>query len=97
MYKPNKLKSNPKPIKQEKKKKKKIRFLSIKREAMNKIYIQKRKVFLEANPSCQMKLLDCTYNATDVHHSVGRVGELLTDETKFIAACRSCHSKHHNK
>ncbi len=82
---------DPKPEKKEKKKRKKIRPLSIKREKQNKEYLAKRKIHLEANPNCQLKLEGCTFTATDIHHENGRIGDLLTNEEYFKSACRHCH------
>ncbi len=69
-----------------------IRFLSKKRAAQNVLYLKKRRIFMEQNNKCQAKLSRCTYWATDVHHPQGRLGDLLTDESKFIALCRNCHT-----
>ena len=65
---------------------------SPKRMSQEREYSKKRKSFLLSSPLCQAKLPNtCTTHATDVHHMQGRIGKLLTDETKFLAVCRSCH------
>lgn len=68
-----------------------IRKLSVKRQLQNKEYLKLRKVFLEENPFCQAKLKNCTFEANQIHHQMGRVGLLLTDTTNFLAVCHQCH------
>ncbi|KGE14587.1 hypothetical protein DI53_1616 [Sphingobacterium deserti] len=75
-----------------KKQAKPIRFLSKKRAAQNVLYLKKRRIFMEQNNTCKARLSGCTYWSTDVHHPQGRMGGLLTDESKFIALCRNCHN-----
>ena len=66
-----------------------IRRVSIKRAAQLKDYAKLRKKFLEENPLCEV----CKdANAIEIHHSAGRTGRLLNDETHFVAVCRSCHN-----
>lgn len=89
MYKPNSLKSDPKPEKKEKKKKKRIRSLSVKREAENKIYLQKRKVFLEANTVCPVT----GGRTTQIHHKKGRTGKLFLDIRFWLAVSAEGHKK----
>ncbi len=96
MYKPNALRSDPKPEKKEKKKRKKIRHFSIKRAKQNVQYLAKRKIHLEAFPNCQLKLEGCTFRAVEIHHFKGRIGSLLTDERYFKSTCRHCHDQVHN-
>lgn len=43
------------------------------------------------NPNCQGKLEGCTGQTTEVHHSKGRIGSLLTNVEHFVALCSSCH------
>jgi hypothetical protein len=86
---------DPKPEKKEKKKRKRIKSLSIKREAQNREYLKLRKIFLELHPTCEIKKDGCTGMASDIHHTKGRIGSLLTDIEHFQSCCRSCHSKHH--
>lgn len=49
--------------------------------------MQLRRQFLEANPSCWR----CGEGPTELHHAAGRLGDALTDESRFIALCRDCH------
>ena len=75
-----------------KKQKKPIAPRSPKRYKQEREYLKKRKSFLLSSQLCQAKLPNiCTTQATDVHHMQGRIGNLLTDETKFLAVCRACH------
>ena len=69
-----------------------IKKMSDKRKAENTIYRQKRNAYLKLFPICQVKTHDCTYKATTIHHRAGRIGELLTDETNFLAVCMDCHT-----
>ena len=85
----------PKPEKTPKKPKKKIRSLSIKRERQNALYLKKRKAYLTEHPLCELKYDGCFGRATDIHHTRGRLGELLTDEQYFCSACRYCHHLEH--
>ncbi len=70
----------------------KINKLSDKRKVQQAEYLKKRLVFLNENQTCQIKLKGCTFYATEVHHSAGRTGTRLIDETEFKATCRSCHT-----
>lgn len=55
-------------------------------------YSALRKHFLEQHPNCQAKLDGCTGQATDIHHSKGRIGIDLLNIGTFIALCRNCHN-----
>ena len=54
-------------------------------------YRKVRDEFMRLHPTCQARLSGCTVKATDLHHSKGRTGDLLTDKRHFKALCRSCH------
>lgn len=55
-------------------------------------YSKRRKPFLKKHSTCEANLPGiCTYQATDVHHMAGRIGDLLLDETYWKALCRACH------
>lgn len=86
----------PKPIKVEKEKPKPIKKLSLKRGKQNKEYLTLRKVYLENNPTCAVKLKGCTKVSTEIHHAEKRTGFRLTDVLNFVAICRSCHTKVEN-
>ena len=65
-----------------------IRRVSKKRAAELKEYKLKRNVFLTLNKRCQC----CNFeNATDVHHSRGKIGRLLNETKYWFALCRNCH------
>ena len=64
-----------------------MRTATKKRAAAVRIYIKKRREFLEHNPWC----LRCGGKATEVHHKAGRVGAALLDDTKWAAVCSDCH------
>ncbi len=67
----------------------KLRAVSPKRAKQNREYATRRRVFLFANPVCQA---DCSAPSTQVHHKNGREGELLNDESEWMAIC----AKHHD-
>lgn len=54
-------------------------------------YRKVRDEFMKLHPTCQAKLSGCTIKASDLHHSKGRTGDLLTDKRYFKALCRKCH------
>ena len=54
-------------------------------------YGKKRAAFLIVHPNCQAKLVECTGQATDVHHKAGR-GENHLKISTWLAVCRSCHN-----
>lgn len=74
----------------------KIKPLSDKRAKQNRAYLTLRKVYLENNKTCAIKLKGCTKKATEIHHSEKRTGALLTNIEFFVATCRSCHTKVEN-
>ena len=65
---------------------------SPKRAKQEREYLKIRKDFLYYHPLCQANIPStCKTHSTDVHHKKGRIGQLLTDETKFLSVCRPCH------
>lgn len=68
-----------------------LRFAGNKRNAYDKIYSFKRRMFLAANPLCQAKLSNCTKIASEIHHKKGR-GIYFLDDTTYLGVCRSCHN-----
>lgn len=73
-----------------------IRKISPKQSARNAQYSSIRKEFMKEHPYCQAQLIGCTFNATECHHSAGRVGQNMLDQNTFIALCSSCHRAIHN-
>lgn len=66
---------------------------SKKRAKQEKEYSDKRKIFMSTHPMCQANISGlCTQQSTDVHHMAGRVGNLLLDDSLWLAVCRSCHT-----
>jgi hypothetical protein len=57
-----------------------------------KEYAVARGRFMQESPNCQR----CGEKATELHHSRGRIGSLLTDLRWFIGLCHSCHDFVHN-
>ncbi len=68
-----------------------MRRLSKKRAKQYRDYSKVRKDFLLENPYCQARIPGCMIEATEVHHSKGKIGDMLTDINNFVAICRSCH------
>lgn len=51
-------------------------------------YRTKRDKYMNDHPVCEFPY--CDKKSTDLHHMAGRIGNNLTDETKFKALCRPC-------
>lgn len=62
-------------------------------------YYDDRREFLRAHPACGICLcLDQTpRQATEVHHSRGRIGRLLLDQRFWVPSCRPCREIPHNR
>jgi len=54
-----------------------------------KEYRKLRDEYMKVHETCETR--DCSSPATEVHHSAGRIGDLLTDTNYFLAVCRRCH------
>jgi nitrate/TMAO reductase-like tetraheme cytochrome c subunit len=65
---------------------------SSKQQKLDAIYSILREKFLKHHPMCEANLPGCSLNAHDIHHSKGRTGNLMLDDTEFVAVCRSCHT-----
>lgn len=71
-----------------------IRRVSEKRRKQEVAYQALRKVYLAVHPQCQANIKGvCLGLADQVHHKIGRIGERLYDDSKFLAVCGPCH--HH--
>lgn len=68
-----------------------MRKVSKKQSANLRQYKKVREAYLEDNPNCEAKISGCSYEATEIHHKKGRIGNLLQDDTNFLAVCRNCH------
>lgn len=65
---------------------------SHKRSKQEKLYSAKRAIFMVNNSMCEANIVGlCTQRATDVHHKAGRSGDMLLDESEWMAVCRACH------
>ena len=82
----------PKPVKQEKPVNKRIKPRSTKRVKQEREYAKLAKEYLASHLYCQAKLDGCMVVASEVHHRQGKIGNLLTDTTNFMAICRHCHN-----
>lgn len=65
--------------------------VSTKRAKQNREYKKIRDKYLEETPLCDR----CKKQASEVHHTGGRNGERLLDESKFMSVCRECHQYIH--
>lgn len=72
-------------------KKSPLRKRSKKRNRQEAEYSKLRLLYLESHHFCEAGLPCCSLKATDIHHKKGRVNEDLTDDTEWMAVCRSCH------
>ncbi len=43
------------------------------------------------NELCKLNMIGCTFVATVIHHTKGRIGKLLTDEKYWMPSCTSCN------
>ena len=55
-------------------------------------YAEARQQWLSENSTCAC----CPSPAADVHHSRGRLGDLLMDERYWVPVCRVCHDWIHS-
>lgn len=75
-----------------------VKSISDKRRKQNKIYSERRVIFLNDNPKCQCGRPECidevtkqVRNAEDVHHKKGR-GKYFLDESTWLPVARVCHT-----
>jgi hypothetical protein len=64
---------------------------SSKQQKLEALYSILRTKYLQNHPYCEAHLPGCQINATDIHHKKGRTGDLMLDDTEFLAVCRLCH------
>lgn len=69
---------------------KRLRRRSTKRARQEREYLRLRAPWIEGR-ACEMRLDGCTGRATEVHHRMGREGELLLDVRFWMAGCHTCH------
>lgn len=63
--------------------------VSAKQRARHADYAPRAQAFKKANPTCQV----CNHRRTDdVHHKSKRSGPNMSDESTFLAVCRTCHN-----
>ena len=68
-----------------------MRQYSKKRAKQMRDYSKVRVEYLLENPYCEARIPGCTIEATQIHHKKGRIGDLLTDTSNFLAICHHCH------
>jgi hypothetical protein len=68
-----------------------IRKVSRKQAREKRKYLSARIKYLIEHVHCEAKLPGCENMTTEVHHKVGRIGENLLNEKKWLAVCRPCH------
>lgn len=72
---------------------KRLRARSSAMEARMKLYRAAKARYLKDYPSCQC---GCGRKSKEVHHTRGRLGSLLLDETYWLALAPECHAWVHN-
>ena len=65
---------------------------SSKQQKLEALYSILRTKYLQHHPYCEAHLPGCQINASDIHHKKGRTGDLMLDDTEFLAVCRLCHT-----
>lgn len=74
-----------------------LRPRSLKRQAQEKEYSARRKVYLEAHPECEIAIPGiCQFHSTEIHHTNDRNGDKLNDETYWKVTDRACHQWIHS-
>jgi len=68
----------------------KIRPRSVKRLKQERQYIRLKNFYLYHHPGCEIE--GCMAPATEIHHKMGRTGDLLTDTRYFLGVCRPHHN-----
>lgn len=68
-----------------------IKPLAVRRGKQKEIYSTIRELYLKNHEFCEIRLPICTQWAIEIHHTKGRVEELLYDIRHFKAVCRACH------
>lgn len=56
-----------------------------------KLYKKLRKPFLTKHFKCEVK--GCKHASQEIHHKKGRVGDLLLDQTHWMAVCHEHHQR----
>lgn len=73
-----------------------LRKISPKGQSRRRVYSVIAKTFKLEHPLCEAcKRIDATSDrqfTTDIHHTRGKVGDLLFATQYFMAVCRSCHN-----
>ena len=82
----------PEQVRSKPKEKKWPSAISKKRRDQLKVYSRKKRAFLKRHKVCQAEIPGvCKKVVDDIHHSRGRIGELLNLEEFWIPVCRRCH------
>ena len=70
-----------------------IKQVSVKKQKENNEYSKLRTTYLDTHPFCEAKIPgECTVTATDIHHTMGRLGGNYLNTETWIALCRACHN-----
>ena len=56
-----------------------------------KVYRKEARKFITTHNKCKMHMKGCEIEARCVHHSKGRLGDLLLDKRYWIPSCYSCN------
>lgn len=71
---------------------KKIAPINKKMKKVLDVYSKRRIAYLALNSLCEARLPGCFIKATEIHHKAGKIGELYTNISNFLAVCRNCHN-----
>lgn len=65
-----------------------------KRLGENAYYLKRRAAFLSRFHACacSMALFGCHQNATEIHHTAGRIGKNFLDESTWLPMSRDAHT-----
>lgn len=73
--------------------KKKYRIARVAKNRIHEMQAYKAEAewFRKKNPRCAIKSPECTKFTQGVHHTRGRIGELLRDQRFWVPACNCCN------
>ena len=68
-----------------------LRAISKSKAKEHRLYVKEVRKHLEESEECEIKSPVCTYCATCVHHTKGRLGPLLRDQRFWKRSCALCN------
>ena len=71
-----------------------IKPVSEKQKNMLVVYRMLRRKYLKEHPQCEVNLLGCTIQSTEIHHTAKKyTTDLWLNIKLFKAVCRTCHNR----